>query len=180
MIDSIPTPMVYVDSGQRYRYVNDAFLNFVNGRRERIIGRQVREVLGPERHDALEPDLERVLAGETVTITQPSSASTAAAGWMHIRYTPRRDAYGRVLGYYTTTSDIHEQKAVEEELRRANSILFPRTSRTRRSPSSSGTRRCASSAGRAPPGRSSAGAPTRCSGAPSRTGISPTRTTRPP
>lgn len=123
VIDSIPTPMVYVDSGQRYRYVNDAFLNYVNGRRERIIGRQVREVLGPERHDALKPVLERVLAGETVTITRPIVYFDGRSRWMHIRYTPRRDATGRVLGYYATTSDIHEQKAVEEELRRANSIL---------------------------------------------------------
>ena len=43
--------------------------------------------------------------------------------WMNVRYTPRRDAAGKVIGYYATTSDIHEQKTVEEELRRANSIL---------------------------------------------------------
>ncbi len=123
VIDSIPTPMVYVDAEQCYRYVNDAFLDYVNDRRERILGRKVREVLGPERHDALKPVLERVLAGETVTVTRPIVYFDGRSRWMHIRYTPRRDASGRVLGYYATTSDIHEQKAVEEELRRANSIL---------------------------------------------------------
>src|ERR1043165_3123737 len=30
---------------------------------------------------------------------------------------------GKYLGYYATTSDIHEQKMVEEELRRTNTIL---------------------------------------------------------
>ena len=40
-----------------------------------------------------------------------------------MRYTPRLDGDGAYIGYYATTSDIHEQKMVEEELRRANSIL---------------------------------------------------------
>ena len=29
MIDSIPTPMVYCDAERRYRYVNDAFLDYI-------------------------------------------------------------------------------------------------------------------------------------------------------
>jgi len=123
VIDSVPTPLVYVDSAQCYRYVNDAFLDYVNGTREAIIGRNVREVLGAERHDALQPVLSRVLAGETVTVTRPIVYFDGRSRWMHIRYTPRRDASGRVLGYYATTSDIHEQKAVEDQLRRANSVL---------------------------------------------------------
>ena len=124
VIDSIPTPMVYVDAEQRYRYVNDAFLNYVMDQRDRIIGRTVREVLGEERHDTLLPVLERVLSGETVTVTRPIVYRDGRQRWMHIRYTPRLDAAGGVLGYYATTSDIHEQKTVEEELRRANSVLY--------------------------------------------------------
>ena len=45
------------------------------------------------------------------------------ARWMNVRLTPRLDADGRFLGYYATTSDIHEQKMVEQELRRTNTIL---------------------------------------------------------
>jgi diguanylate cyclase (GGDEF)-like protein/PAS domain S-box-containing protein len=44
------------------------------------------------------------------------------ARWMNVRLSPRI-VDGVYLGYYATTSDIHEQKAVEEELRRANTIL---------------------------------------------------------
>jgi diguanylate cyclase (GGDEF)-like protein/PAS domain S-box-containing protein len=41
---------------------------------------------------------------------------------MNVRLSPRI-VDGKYQGYYATTSDIHEQKTVEEELRRANSIL---------------------------------------------------------
>ncbi|MBL0143778.1 MAG: PAS domain-containing protein [Betaproteobacteria bacterium] len=123
VIDSIPTPMVYVDAQQRYRYANDAFLFFAGRRAGEVVGRTVLEVLGAERHEALQPVLRRVLDGETVNVTRPIIYPDGRGRWMSIRYTPRHDGAGRVLGYYATTSDIHEQKAVEEELRRANSIL---------------------------------------------------------
>ena len=42
--------------------------------------------------------------------------------WMTVRLTPRI-SNGEYLGYYATTSDIHEQKMVEDELRRTNTIL---------------------------------------------------------
>ena len=50
VIDSIPTPMCYVDADARYRYVNDAFLDYIGpALPSEIVGRTVREVLGEER-----------------------------------------------------------------------------------------------------------------------------------
>jgi diguanylate cyclase (GGDEF)-like protein/PAS domain S-box-containing protein len=115
--------MAYVDAKQRYRYVNDALLDYVGLPNEQVIGHTVLEVLGPERHQRLEPVLRRVFEGETVSLERLVDFADGRSRWMNIRYTPRRDAAGKVIGYYATTSDIHEQKAVEEELRRAHSIL---------------------------------------------------------
>ena len=123
VIDSIPTPMVYVDAEQRYRYANDAFLSYVGKPGGEVIGRTVSEVLGAERHELLQPVLRRVFAGEVVSLERPISFADGRSRWMVVRYTPRQDAAGKVIGYYATTSDIHEQKAVEEALRRANTIL---------------------------------------------------------
>jgi diguanylate cyclase (GGDEF)-like protein/PAS domain S-box-containing protein len=123
VIDSIPTPMAYVDVKQRYRYVNDALLAYVGLPNEQVIGHTVLEVLGPERHGRLEPVLRRVFGGETVSQERLIDFADGRSRWMNIRYTPRKDSAGKVIGYYATTSDIHDQKAVEEELRRTNSIL---------------------------------------------------------
>jgi diguanylate cyclase (GGDEF)-like protein/PAS domain S-box-containing protein len=122
VIDSIPTPMCYVDAGTHYRYVNDAFLDYIGKRADEIVGLPVREVLGHERWSLMQPYLERVKNGESLAVERLVRYADGRARWMNVRLSPRI-VDGEYLGYYATTSDIHEQKAVEEELRRANSIL---------------------------------------------------------
>jgi diguanylate cyclase (GGDEF)-like protein/PAS domain S-box-containing protein len=122
VIDSIPTPMCYVDAGTNYRYVNDAFLAYIGKRSDEIVGHTVREVLGEERWLLLAPILERVKAGEALAVERLVKFADGRSRWMTVRLSPRI-VDGTYRGYYATTSDIHEQKMVEEELRRANTIL---------------------------------------------------------
>ena len=122
VIDSIPTPMCYVDAEANYRYVNDAFLDYIGLKAGEIIGRSVKEVLGEGRWSLMAPYLERVKAGESLAVERLVRFADGRSRWMNVRLTPRI-ASGRYLGYYATTSDIHEQKMVEGELRRTNTIL---------------------------------------------------------
>ncbi len=122
VIDSVPTPMCYVDEQMLYRYVNNAFLDYIGLRAPEIVGRSVRDVLGEERFAQLNPHLERLMMGETLAVERLVRFADGSARWMIVRLTPRIVG-GQYLGYFATTSDIHEQKAVEEELRRAHSIL---------------------------------------------------------
>ncbi len=122
VIDSIPTPMCYVDAQARYRYVNDAFLEYIGMPAERIVGVSVSDVLGEERWALMEPYLERVRKGESLAVERLVKFANGLSRWMVVRLTPRI-ANGEYLGYYATTSDIHEQKLVEDELRRTNTIL---------------------------------------------------------
>jgi diguanylate cyclase (GGDEF)-like protein/PAS domain S-box-containing protein len=122
VIDSVPTPMCYVDADLRYRYVNNAFLDYIGLRAQDIVGRLVVEVLGEERFRLLHPHLDRLRGGEALAVERLVRYADGRARWMVVRLTPRISG-GEYHGYYATTSDIHEQKMVEEELRRANSIL---------------------------------------------------------
>ena len=122
VIDSIPTPMCYVDADDRYRYVNDSFLSYVGRTSDQIVGRSVREVLGDDRWALLSPSMQRVRNGETLAVERLVRFADGRKRWMTVRLTPRVSS-GEYRGYYATTSDIHEQKMVEEELRRANTIL---------------------------------------------------------
>jgi diguanylate cyclase (GGDEF)-like protein/PAS domain S-box-containing protein len=122
VIDSIPTPMCYVDNEARYRYVNDAFLAYVGRPAAQIVGRSVKEILGDERWALLEPIIERVRHGESLAVERLIRFADGRQRWMTVRLSPRF-VDGQYMGYYATTSDIHEQKAVEEELRRTNTIL---------------------------------------------------------
>jgi diguanylate cyclase (GGDEF)-like protein/PAS domain S-box-containing protein len=122
VIDSIPTPMCYVDGEDRYRYVNDAFLEYIGLSSERIVGRSVREVLGEDRWVLMHPHLARVRSGEALAVERLVRFADGRQRWMTVRLTPRI-SNGAYMGYYATTSDIHEQKMVEQELRRTNTIL---------------------------------------------------------
>ncbi|MGZ5104731.1 MAG: sensor domain-containing protein [Usitatibacter sp.] len=122
VIDSIPTPMCYVDAHDRYRYVNDAFLEYIGLAADRIVGRTVEEVLGEERWALMRPHLARVRAGEALAVERLVKYADGRQRWMTVRLTPRISG-GTYQGYYATTSDIHEQKMVEQELRRTNTIL---------------------------------------------------------
>jgi diguanylate cyclase (GGDEF)-like protein/PAS domain S-box-containing protein len=122
VIDSIPTPMVYVDAELRYRYVNDAFLDYIGLPAERVVGELVRDVLGERRYAGIEPAIERVARGEAVTLERKIQYADGRERLMTVRLSPRVSD-GKFLGYYSTSSDITDQKLVEEELRRANSIL---------------------------------------------------------
>ena len=122
VIDSVPTPMCFVDEEACYRYVNDAFLDYIGSRPEQVIGRTVREVLGDDRWVLMEPVIERVRRGETLAVERLVRFADGRSRWMIVRMTPRF-IDGAYRGYYATTSDIHEQKLVEQELRRTNTLL---------------------------------------------------------
>ena len=122
VIDSLPSPMCYVDAEGLYRYVNNAFLDYVGLPLEQIVGRSVRAVLGEERWAMLVPVLERLKTGESLAVERLVRFADGRRRWLNVRLTPRISD-GKYLGYYATTSDIHEQKMVEQELRRAHSIL---------------------------------------------------------
>ena len=122
VIDSIPTPMCYVDAEARYSYVNDAFLEYIGLGSEQIVGHSVSEVLGDERWALMGPYLDRVKAGEALAVERLVKYANGRSRWMTVRLTPHI-SNGAYRGYYATTSDIHEQKMVEEELRRTNTIL---------------------------------------------------------
>ncbi len=122
VIDSIPSPMCYVDADMRYRYVNHAFLDYLGMRARDIVGHPVVEVLGEERFEQLHPHLRRLKMGESLAVERLVRFADGRSRWMAVRLTPRI-VDGAYLGYYATTSDIHEQKVVEQELRRANTIL---------------------------------------------------------
>ncbi len=122
VIDSIPTPMCFVDAAAKYRYVNDAFVDYIGLPASQVIGRTVRDVLGEDRWALMVPYLDRVKSGESLSVERQVRFADGRVRWMTVRLSPRF-AEGKYQGYYATSSDIHEQKAVEEELRRANSIL---------------------------------------------------------
>ena len=122
-MDSLPYPMVYVDRNFRYRLVNKRLEAMLGMPREQLLGRNLREVFGEERYAEVMPFWQRALAGETVTAERLIGTDPATKRWMIVRYTPRYDSDGKVIGLYSAATDIDELKRAELDLRRANWLL---------------------------------------------------------
>ena len=122
-MDSLPYPMAYVDRSFRYRLVNRRLELLVGKSRDEILGKDVSMIDGQIRFNEVKPLWERVLQGETISADWLITSSEGEERWMTMRYTPRFNADGKVVGIYSAATDIDELKRAEIELRRANWML---------------------------------------------------------
>lgn len=122
-MDSLPYPMAYVDNLLRYRLVNRSLEILLGKPRDALVGEHLSTVFSPERFEQAKPIFDLALKGETVSVERLITSSDGLERWMTLRYTPRYDPNGEVIGVYTAATDIDELKRAEIELRRANWML---------------------------------------------------------
>lgn len=122
-MDSLPYPMAYVDKALTYQFVNRTMESLMGKTRDDLVGSSMQKLFNPSRLKEIEPIWQRVLKGETVTMERLITAGDDKQRWMNVRYTPRRNAAGEVIGFYSASTDIDELKRAEIELRRANWML---------------------------------------------------------
>ena len=116
VISNVPALIAYVDSQQRYVYVNDQYRGrFAPGRAD-IAGCTVLEILGEERYAIAAPLIIKVLQGAP----QSYDWQPFPEVWQVINYLPKRDDRNEVIGYYVLGSDITERKHAEENIQRLN------------------------------------------------------------
>src|SRR5438552_2885264 len=121
--DNIPEPVVYVDQGDKYTFVNDAFLRVVGLDRDDVIGKSSEEVLGPDVFEAQRPHLERAAKGESVTYERAGIDANGRALWLRNRIVPDFRFDGTIKGYYTVWHDITDLKQAQDALAARESQL---------------------------------------------------------
>ncbi len=113
--DSVPSFIAYVDSHERYRFVNAEYEKQFQKPREEILGRSVRDLLGAD-YPAVQPFIHRVLAGEAVSFERDIRYRGTAHTSL-VSFTPDMRE-GVTAGFYVLITDITERKRHEEQLRR--------------------------------------------------------------
>jgi diguanylate cyclase (GGDEF)-like protein/PAS domain S-box-containing protein len=113
--EAIPAIVAVVGRDGRYRFVNSAFERWRETPRERILGRSLLEVLGPEDHLRSQPWVDRVLAGETVSFERDYS-QLEASRYLAVTYIPLRMDDGRVDGFVGVAQDITQHRREEVRL----------------------------------------------------------------
>jgi len=119
--DMVPGAITYVDSEQRFRFVNRTFLEWASLRADEVIGKPLREVYGEDAYARVQPLVEMALAGKELSLE--SSSILRGDRVIHSTYLPHFDEQHHQLGYYYFGYDITAQKTAEAEVRRLNAGL---------------------------------------------------------
>jgi PAS domain S-box-containing protein len=123
--DNIPALIAYIDADERYRFVNQTFLDWYGKTREQAIGKSLREVVGESIYSEIGPKLKQVLAGQRVTY-QRAMIETTVPRTIEASWQPDFDEKGRVVGCYVLTHDITEHKHAELRQRQFSAELEDR------------------------------------------------------
>ena len=114
--DSLPVLIGFIDRDYRYRFANLAYESWFYISPDQIIGRDVREVLGPTDYAVRKPGIEAAFGGEEVTLRVPWPHKDGRRRDAEIRYLPRHSATGEVDGFYIFVLDVTERRQNEEQL----------------------------------------------------------------
>jgi diguanylate cyclase (GGDEF)-like protein/PAS domain S-box-containing protein len=116
--DNIPSMIAYIDSERRYRFNSRFYETWLDRPLGEITGRLLRDVLGPEAYASVKPNLDRAFGGERVDFDVEVKGSAGPSRFVRGTYIPDFDAAGRVIGVYSSSTDVTPLKAVERQLER--------------------------------------------------------------
>src|SRR5215831_13124548 len=121
--DNIPEPVVYVDIDRTYSFVNDAFLRLIGLDRESVIGKSVKEVIGPEAFELEQPFIDRAARGEDVTYEREAVDANGRLRWLRNKIVPDLRFDATIKGFYIVGHDITDLKEAQEALAARESQL---------------------------------------------------------
>ncbi|NQU72891.1 MAG: PAS domain S-box protein, partial [Rhodospirillales bacterium] len=120
--DNIPALVAYIDRGQRLRFVNKPYADFIGETPEALIGKSIRKIRGEEAHQNALPNIERALAGMTTTVEEVRQLQDGrAADWRVTRISHFGDD-GEVVGYFVIIFDITEDRQREMQMRQSQKM----------------------------------------------------------
>ena len=115
--DNLPAHISYLDTEQRFRFVNKTAQEWYGRPAEEILGRTAGEIVGPKAHDQNKSYLEAALSGKEqrfeLNRTYPDGMTRA----VEMAYVPHLNENGEVQGCFVLVHDITERKGAEEALR---------------------------------------------------------------
>jgi len=123
VINRTPFMLVRCSRDLRYRFISQAYAEWVGKPREEVLGKTIAETIGEIAFATLRPHIEKVLAGTPDDFECEMEFAAAGRRALHIAYRPETDAAGNVNGWIASLLDITARKRTEAELRLLSEAL---------------------------------------------------------
>jgi PAS domain S-box-containing protein len=114
-LDLLTLPVCILDTRQRYRYLNAAYLAHSGRELAEFLGRTPDEVFHRKPQDSRRAHMQRALDGETVIFNRQTIEGPRAGVWMRAHYMPLREDQ-QVVGVLVLLVDVQQLKDAEEAL----------------------------------------------------------------
>lgn len=132
LTDNLPGMVGYWDKDLICRFANRHYVDWFAIPPTELIGKHIRELLGPELFAKNEPYMKKALAGEHQRFERDLVKTDGELGHVQAHYIPHI-VNGEVIGFVVLVSDISERKRNEEAVRRLNLELELKMSELRQS-----------------------------------------------
>lgn len=111
---NVPALFYYVDRSGRFLFANKIYTDSFGQTPDGIIGKTIREVIGEELYAIAGPKFEIALEGNEVSYRNFWKRPGEPMRCYRARYTPRRDADGKIIGAYLLAMDITAEHELEQ------------------------------------------------------------------
>jgi PAS domain S-box-containing protein len=116
--DSLPEPLTDIAPDLHCRFVNVAFEEWFGLTSQRAKRLSIRQVMGEEIYEAVQPYIEKALQGQRASFEGHLFFEKTGRRYVHIDFMPRRDHGNEVYGFYSVLRDVTQLKEAEEKFRR--------------------------------------------------------------
>jgi len=115
VIQQTPFMLTRCSRDYRYRYVSKPYAKLVGSTPEKIAGKSIAEVVGPEAFASIRPYIKKVLSGQRVEYEKLIQFSNGPR-FLHVTYLPERAVNGEIVGWVASILDITARKKAAEAI----------------------------------------------------------------
>ena len=121
--NSLPVCISYIDSQQRYQFINKTYNTWFGFSSEEIYGKHLVEVVGEAAYQIIKDKVERALAGNLVEYEAELPYREGGTRYINAILVPDIAEDGSVRGYCGLVIDISDRKQAELEIKQLNENL---------------------------------------------------------
>ncbi len=116
LTDNVPALMAYVDSDQRFQFHNKAYEEVLGLSREKIHGKTLLDIAGPEFYSRISGHVQEALSGCPVRYEREQLTASGERREYVMSYVPRYgedDMQDKVIGFFALGTDVTELKRID-------------------------------------------------------------------